>query len=266
MCGKHVHGILGQLVFKRIQPVDDETDEDEGNNNNESSKGPSKVDMFSALEKAMECVRFHTLHRSHSVFDYPNNCVSERCPVPIDSDKRRSTVLQKIGEVLMHEKFVEAQGPHVGMEIWRLGSHLSFLSRGRHLSSDDAKLYLEYIPKSKQAYKASDKPTTSNSEQVQNQEVVVSSPLGFQGHWTRTLEPPKTRCVEALTSVEDQSSYFWNGMEVKKRTATAGSDVVQSGRPIFDDFFQHLWPYIGNNTANDVFQMVKRLWFIRIDQ
>ncbi|GFX80297.1 uncharacterized protein TNCV_2643131 [Trichonephila clavipes] len=27
-------------------------------------------------------------------------------------------------------------------------------------------------------------------------------------------------------------------------------DVVQSGRPIFDDIFQHLWPYIGNNTAN----------------
>ncbi|GFX28712.1 adhesion G protein-coupled receptor B2 [Trichonephila clavipes] len=53
---------------------------------------------------------------------------------------------------------------------------------------------------------------------------------------------------------------FW------RRTATAGSDVVQSGRPIFDDFFQHLWPYIGNNTANVVFQMVKRLWLIRIDQ
>ncbi|GFY14522.1 hypothetical protein TNCV_1315761 [Trichonephila clavipes] len=50
------------------------------------------------------------------------------------------------------------------------------------------------------------------------------------------------------------------------RTATAGSDVVQSGRSIFDDFFQHLWPYIGNNTANVVFQMVKRLWLIRIDQ
>ncbi|GFV98246.1 hypothetical protein TNCV_4450031 [Trichonephila clavipes] len=49
-------------------------------------------------------------------------------------------------------------------------------------------------------------------------------------------------------------------------TATAGSDVVQSGRPIFDDFFQHLWPYIGNNTANVVFQMVKPLWLIRIDQ
>ncbi|GFV69958.1 hypothetical protein TNCV_1983251 [Trichonephila clavipes] len=34
----------------------------------------------------------------------------------------------------------------------------------------------------------------------------------------------------------------------------------------FDDFFQHLWSYISNNTANDVFQMVKRLWLIRIDQ
>ncbi|GFW47968.1 adhesion G protein-coupled receptor B2 [Trichonephila clavipes] len=53
---------------------------------------------------------------------------------------------------------------------------------------------------------------------------------------------------------------FWH------MTATAGSDVVQSGRPIFDDFFQHLWPYIGNNTANVVFQMIKRLWLIRIDQ
>ncbi|GFV72410.1 hypothetical protein TNCV_638721 [Trichonephila clavipes] len=54
--------------------------------------------------------------------------------------------------------------------------------------------------------------------------------------------------------------------EDRGRTATAGSDVVQSERPIFDDFFQHLWPYIGNNTANVVFQMVKRLWLIRIDQ
>ncbi|GFV12529.1 adhesion G protein-coupled receptor B2 [Trichonephila clavipes] len=53
---------------------------------------------------------------------------------------------------------------------------------------------------------------------------------------------------------------FWH------RTATAGSDVVQSGRRIFDDVFQHLWPYIDNNTANVVFQMVKRLWLIRIDQ
>ncbi|GFT91468.1 hypothetical protein TNCV_4286181 [Trichonephila clavipes] len=51
-----------------------------------------------------------------------------------------------------------------------------------------------------------------------------------------------------------------------KKTATASSDVVQSGRPIFDDFFQHLWPSVGNNTANVVFQMVKRLWLIRIDQ
>ncbi|GFW82395.1 hypothetical protein TNCV_3818751 [Trichonephila clavipes] len=53
---------------------------------------------------------------------------------------------------------------------------------------------------------------------------------------------------------------------ISSKTATAGLDVVQSGRPIFDNFFQHLWPYIGNNTANVVFQMVKRLWLIRIDQ
>ncbi|GFX27333.1 hypothetical protein TNCV_3341451 [Trichonephila clavipes] len=53
---------------------------------------------------------------------------------------------------------------------------------------------------------------------------------------------------------------------VRAQTATAGSDVVQSGRPIFDDFFQHLWPYIGKNTANVVFQTVNRLWLIRIDQ
>ncbi|GFX05099.1 hypothetical protein TNCV_4460441 [Trichonephila clavipes] len=53
---------------------------------------------------------------------------------------------------------------------------------------------------------------------------------------------------------------FWH------MTATAGLDVVQSGCPIFNDFFQHLWLYIGNNTANVFFQMVKRLWPIRIDQ
>ncbi|GFW01985.1 uncharacterized protein TNCV_1148651 [Trichonephila clavipes] len=36
-------------------------------------------------------VRFHILHGSHT-FGYPNNRLSERCPVPIDWDKRRSTV------------------------------------------------------------------------------------------------------------------------------------------------------------------------------
>ncbi|GFT99514.1 hypothetical protein TNCV_3239561 [Trichonephila clavipes] len=53
--------------------------------------------------------------------------------------------------------------------------------------------------------------------------------------------------------------------QAHQRLSMAGSDVVQSGRPIFDDFFQHLWSYIGNNTANVVFQMVKRLWLIRIE-
>ncbi|GFU87697.1 hypothetical protein TNCV_2042811 [Trichonephila clavipes] len=53
--------------------------------------------------------------------------------------------------------------------------------------------------------------------------------------------------------------------EVRTGTATAGSDVVQSGRPIFDDF-SNICGRISDNTANVVFQMVKRLWLIRIDQ
>ncbi|GFX35109.1 hypothetical protein TNCV_2330491 [Trichonephila clavipes] len=71
-----------------------------------------------------------------------------------------------------------------------------------------------------------------------------------------SLHDPSLACAQS-------ASYKDSGAT---RTATAGSDVVQSGRLIFDDFFQHLWPYIGNNTANVVFQMVKRLWLIRIDQ
>ncbi|GFT01812.1 hypothetical protein TNCV_4206041 [Trichonephila clavipes] len=63
-----------------------------------------------------------------------------------------------------------------------------------------------------------------------------------------------------------ESETFQQKNEGVQWTATAGSDVVQSGRPIFDNFFQHLRPYIGNNTANVVFQMVERLWLIRIDQ
>ncbi|GFU05149.1 hypothetical protein TNCV_574961 [Trichonephila clavipes] len=69
-----------------------------------------------------------------------------------------------------------------------------------------------------------------------------------------------------LWSADNKLPKFETSRNGQGRTATAGSDVVQSGRPIFDDFFQHLWPYIGNNTANVVFQMVKRLWLIRIDQ
>ncbi|GFY10877.1 hypothetical protein TNCV_1123991 [Trichonephila clavipes] len=77
------------------------------------------------------------------------------------------------------------------------------------------------------------------------------------------------RINDVLLYVENRSVFyneFIFSTPVIMMTATAGSDVVQSGRPIFDDFFQHLWPYIGNNTANVVFQMVKRLWLIRIDQ
>ncbi|GFW24695.1 hypothetical protein TNCV_2405581 [Trichonephila clavipes] len=72
--------------------------------------------------------------------------------------------------------------------------------------------------------------------------------------------------LEVSEDVQDSGWIFLLTFVRMVKTATAGSDVVQSERPIFDDFFQHLWPYIGNNTANVVFQMVKRLWLIRIDQ
>ncbi|GFW86460.1 hypothetical protein TNCV_4332441 [Trichonephila clavipes] len=67
--------------------VNNETDEDEDNNNDESIKGPSYADAFSALETAMECVRF--LYTACIAFGFR---LSELCLVPIDSDKRRSTV------------------------------------------------------------------------------------------------------------------------------------------------------------------------------
>ncbi|GFY15840.1 hypothetical protein TNCV_1284851 [Trichonephila clavipes] len=85
------------------------------------------------------------------------------------------------------------------------------------------------------------------------------------------ISTSSSSCASASSSNDKRSK--GNGCAIQHdfmlltaRTATAGSDVVQSGRPIFDDIFQHLWPYIGNNTANVVFQMVKRLWLIRIDQ
>ncbi|GFX61472.1 hypothetical protein TNCV_823781 [Trichonephila clavipes] len=82
------------------------------------------------------------------------------------------------------------------------------------------------------------------------------NPIGIEGHKCRSCE---LWCKEAEKKNKGNNTLIG-------QTATAGSDVVQSGRPIFDDFFQHLWPYIGNNTANVVFQMVKRLRLIRIDQ
>ncbi|GFV50281.1 adhesion G protein-coupled receptor B2 [Trichonephila clavipes] len=92
---------------------------------------------------------------------------------------------------------------------------------------------------------------------------IAKFPRASISHQSPTSRPPKTRKHHSKGNnlVALHFKYdFWH------RTATAGSDVVQSGRPIFDDFFQHLWPYIGNNTANVVFQMVKRLWLICIGQ
>ncbi|GFU66653.1 hypothetical protein TNCV_3111371 [Trichonephila clavipes] len=93
---------------------------------------------------------------------------------------------------------------------------------------------------------------------VSRAHLLVSCSLGQEIGFPITISPHVG--TSNLFMVHDQ------GKRVAPRTAMAGSDVVQSGRPIFDDFFQHLWSYIANNTANVVFQMVKRLWLIRIDQ
>ncbi|GFV62420.1 hypothetical protein TNCV_1183341 [Trichonephila clavipes] len=75
--------------------------------------------------------------------------------------------------------------------------------------------------------------------------------------WVRIPVQLKTRHVEGTDACKIHRAQ--NPPVDVVWTATAGSDVVQSGRPIFDDIYQHLWPYIGNNTANVIFQMVKRL-------
>ncbi|GFS59442.1 hypothetical protein TNCV_3725691 [Trichonephila clavipes] len=93
--------------------------------------------------------------------------------------------------------------------------------------------------------------------------------IGLLGDQEVACPPRKTKIADSMPVRIDKFSRCENrrhACHVIMWTATAGSDVVQSGRPNFDDFFQHLRPYFGNNTANVVFQMVKRLWLIRIDQ
>ncbi|GFV48480.1 hypothetical protein TNCV_32731 [Trichonephila clavipes] len=90
----------------------------------------------------------------------------------------------------------------------------------------------------------------------------ILNPMGLQ--WLQESNP--LHSGNEFVSVTPSNKRCCRLALICIRTATAGSDVVQSGRPIFDDFFQPLWPYIGNNTVNNVFQMVKRLWLIRIDQ
>ncbi|GFW20349.1 uncharacterized protein TNCV_3457871 [Trichonephila clavipes] len=110
---------------------------------------------------------------------------------------------------------------------------------------------------------------------VNKQKCRIWSEANPQVYVETPLYPEKLTVWCALWAGGIIGPYFFNNDEGQiglhpsqtwQSTASAGSDVVQSGRPIFDDFFQHLWPYIGNNTVNVFFQMVKRLWLIRIDQ
>ncbi|GFT66736.1 hypothetical protein TNCV_1395021 [Trichonephila clavipes] len=122
------------------------------------------------------------------------------------------------------------------------------------------------------------KSTVRTHERTRGRKVASSSPVATEDppyKWVRGSVSTFWCSVVgkgSLAQVSSSSLDPGSKLEVRPngpsvaQTATARSDVVQSGRPIFDDFFQHLWPYIGNNTANVVFQMVRRLWLIRIDQ
>ncbi|GFW09694.1 glutamate-gated chloride channel [Trichonephila clavipes] len=111
---------------------------------------------------------------------------------------------------------------------------------------------------------------TNPSEKKTTIELQATMKQNFLDTRYRTLNCNKTTMYYSIDMNFFYSKDNLVALHIKydfgQMTAAAGSDVVQSGRPIFDDFFQHLWPYIGNNTANVVFQMVKRLWLIRIDQ
>ncbi|GFU82617.1 hypothetical protein TNCV_2306611 [Trichonephila clavipes] len=56
-CGfqMRIHDKMVTSVLEESDPVDDETDDDEDNNYNETSKSPVNSDAFSALETAMKC-------------------------------------------------------------------------------------------------------------------------------------------------------------------------------------------------------------------
>ncbi|GFT13761.1 adhesion G protein-coupled receptor B2 [Trichonephila clavipes] len=128
----------------------------------------------------------------------------------------------------------------------------------------DITRFYVYKPRSSSAMRAcgSSAPTIRN-------ELILAQKRAFNSDFTPALFSFNLRLMKHKSLAIERNGRPGKregGRDFWHMTATAGSDVVQSGRPIFDDFFQHLWPYIGNNTANVVFQMVKRLWLIRIDQ
>ncbi|GFV40433.1 uncharacterized protein TNCV_4493901 [Trichonephila clavipes] len=112
---------IGISVQAVSDPVDNEMDEDE--DNNESSKGPSNADAFSALETAMEW------------YEQQSEC----CPTHLLLLKRESETLQR------KNKGVQCAVPYKRIQIAAGNFDAQFPPRGRHLSSDDANLYQDLI-------------------------------------------------------------------------------------------------------------------------
>ncbi|PRD28312.1 UNVERIFIED_CONTAM: hypothetical protein NCL1_32755 [Trichonephila clavipes] len=79
------------FVQEESDLINDETNEDKDNNKTFSTSTFLTYEDF----QYSYSVRFHILHGSHLIFGYPNNRISKWPPVPIDSDKRRSTCIVK---------------------------------------------------------------------------------------------------------------------------------------------------------------------------
>ncbi|GFU69101.1 uncharacterized protein TNCV_4458281 [Trichonephila clavipes] len=79
---------IATSVQEESDPVDNRNDEDENNNNNESSKGPSNVGTFSALETAMEW------YEQQSEY-YPFQLLPLKRIGDLAAKKRRCTMVQR---------------------------------------------------------------------------------------------------------------------------------------------------------------------------
>ncbi|GFY13944.1 hypothetical protein TNCV_1296051 [Trichonephila clavipes] len=280
-------------VHQESDPVDDESDEDEDNNNSENSKGPALVTAMEWYEQQSESCPTQLLllkkKKRESKTLQRKNQMCTMCPKIASFISEWRTAIP--GRIRTHTFGLEVQRAVqcatetdrvVFLFIYGVGLLFLFVT----IYSLVVKIYRFWNSGAGGAGGAACKqkwvevPPDLNRED----ECLEKKKLSLQ----ESLDLLQNLPSESSDVLTDDSSHeevlannllkFFSDSEKDDQetrqdpvcssslTATAGSDVVQSGRPIFDDFFQHLWPSIGNNTANVVFQMVKRLWFIRIDQ
>ncbi|GFS47916.1 hypothetical protein TNCV_3598871 [Trichonephila clavipes] len=121
--------VIVASVHEESDPADDEMDEDE--DNNESSKGPSNADAFSALETAMEWYEHQSACRPAQLLllkrlrdqTAKKNAGVQWIKSVAGIVELRVCVLMSLKttnkEGLMHVKSVVAQIPHIDV-VWKL--------------------------------------------------------------------------------------------------------------------------------------------------